>query len=150
MWRSLTAMVMACIQCRKLMCLLKLSSTEILVGFERIFTLVDEDVGSFELCVEIFTDFSLLPNSFEFSLNLTTKSDTAGYPLLLFNSVMKISNCKKKFLMQVLMITLRLMSPTTLLCCSPLTGLLTDSVSMSQLVMMVSLKTRRDSISASL
>ena len=65
------------------------SSTEIVVGFERIFTSVDEDVGSFELCVEILTNTSLLPNSFEFSLNLLTNSDTAGYPLLLFKSVIK-------------------------------------------------------------
>ena len=54
------------------------SSAEILVGFNRTFTTVGEDVGSFQLCVEIMTDASLLPTSFEFSLNLETISDTAG------------------------------------------------------------------------
>ena len=53
-------------------------STEIVVGFNRTFTTVCEDVGSFQLCVEIMTDASLLPTSFEFSLNLETLSDTAG------------------------------------------------------------------------
>ena len=58
--------------------------TVICVGFNGTFTPVSEDVGSFQLCVEIMTNASLLPTSFEFSLNLDTISDTAGiiiYPL---------------------------------------------------------------------
>ena len=55
--------------------------TEIHVGFERIFTPVTEDIGSLELCVEIFTDAFLLPANFDFSLNLVTISGTAGRPV---------------------------------------------------------------------
>ena len=52
----------------------------IVVGFERIFTSVDEESGFFELCVRIFTDVDLLPVhiNFSFSLDLTTVSGTAG------------------------------------------------------------------------
>ena len=50
----------------------------ILVGFERNFTTVDEDIGSFRLCVMIFTNISFLPTSFEFFLSLGTMPDTAG------------------------------------------------------------------------
>ena len=50
----------------------------ILVGFVRNFTGVDEDIGSFELCVAIFTDISLLPTNFEFFLSLITTPGTAG------------------------------------------------------------------------
>ena len=52
----------------------------IVVGFERNFTSVDERNGSFELCVQIFTDPDLLPahTNFTFSLALATVSGTAG------------------------------------------------------------------------
>ena len=50
----------------------------ILVGFVRNFTSVNEDIGSFELCVVIFTDTSLLPTNFEFFLSLITTPGTAG------------------------------------------------------------------------
>ena len=42
------------------------------------FTSVDESIGSFELCVEIFTDPSLLPPTFDFSLDLVTIPGIAG------------------------------------------------------------------------
>ena len=48
------------------------------IGFERNFTSVDESVGTFELCVLIFTDENLLPDSFSFSLDLFSTSVTAG------------------------------------------------------------------------
>ena len=51
---------------------------DILVGFERNFTSINESVGSFKLCVEVFTDPLLLPASFDFSLNLITIPGTAG------------------------------------------------------------------------
>ena len=50
----------------------------ILVGFERVFTSVDEDIGSFELCIRIFTEASLLPTNIDFSLDLVSIPDTAG------------------------------------------------------------------------
>ena len=55
-------------------------TVDIIVGFERTFTSVEEGVGSFELCVRIFNDPSLLPThtDFSFSLDLQTVSDTAG------------------------------------------------------------------------
>lgn len=49
----------------------------ILVGFEKILTTIDEDIGSFELCIRIFTDHTLLPN-FSISLDLSTVNGTAG------------------------------------------------------------------------
>ena len=56
------------------------SLTVILVGFERNFTSVDEDVGSFELCVRILSDPSSFPThtDLSFSLDLETLSATAG------------------------------------------------------------------------
>ena len=57
----------------------------ILVGFEKNFSRVDEDVGSFELCVMIFTDVSLLPTSFEFFLSLSSIPGTAGSSLNKYN-----------------------------------------------------------------
>lgn len=50
----------------------------ITVGFEDNFTSVSEGIGSFELCVRIFTAAELLPEMFEFSLELTTAANTAG------------------------------------------------------------------------
>jgi hypothetical protein len=52
----------------------------ILVGFERNFSLVFEDDGSFELCVRIFTNPTFFPShvSVDFSLNLITLPGTAG------------------------------------------------------------------------
>ena len=50
----------------------------IFVGFVETFTPVIETVGAFELCVAIFTNASLLPDSFQFSLNLITIPGTAG------------------------------------------------------------------------
>ena len=52
--------------------------TVIFVGFDEIFTSVEESVGSFELCILIFTNNSLLPESFDFSLNLLSLTDTAS------------------------------------------------------------------------
>ena len=52
--------------------------TVIIVGFERNFTSVDESIGSFELCVGIFTEVRFLPAMFEFSLDLFTATNTAG------------------------------------------------------------------------
>ena len=57
----------------------------ILVGFEKNFSRVDEDVGSFELCIMIFTDVSLLPTSFEFFLSLSSIPGTAGSSLNKYN-----------------------------------------------------------------
>ena len=54
------------------------STIGIHVGFEEIFTSVDEDIGSFELCVRIFTEALFLPTTFEFSLDLISTADTAG------------------------------------------------------------------------
>ena len=58
--------------------LLKLSV--ITVGFERINTTVDENIGSFLLCVRIFTGPDLLPahTNFSFSLNLISIPNSAG------------------------------------------------------------------------
>ena len=51
----------------------------ILVGFENILTTVDEDVGSFEICVRIFTEVLLFPTAaVNFSLNLVSLPDKAG------------------------------------------------------------------------
>lgn len=50
----------------------------ITVGFERNFTTVSEIIGSFELCVKIFTEGNFLPEMFEFSLALVTATSTAG------------------------------------------------------------------------
>ena len=65
---------------RLLSCLFYVTFSDIEVGFERIFTRVDENIGSFELCVQIFTDTALLPTNidFTFSLDLITVTDTAG------------------------------------------------------------------------
>ena len=50
------------------------------VGFETIFSSVDEEIGSFELCLRIFTEAALLPTytNFSFSLDLTSVPGTAG------------------------------------------------------------------------
>ena len=53
-------------------------SIVIVVGFERTFSTVEEDVDSFELCVRIFTEISLLPPTFDFLLDLVSITDTAG------------------------------------------------------------------------
>ena len=52
----------------------------ILVGFDKNFTSVEEDVGSFQLCVLIFTDPAFFPSHtiVNFSLDLITVSGTAG------------------------------------------------------------------------
>lgn len=52
----------------------------IVIGFERIFTAVDEGNGSFELCVRILTESGSLPShvDFSFSLDLQSVSGTAG------------------------------------------------------------------------
>ena len=52
----------------------------ILVGFEETFSSVDEDSGSFQLCVRIFTDPAFLPThiSPDFSLSLVSIPGTAG------------------------------------------------------------------------
>ena len=52
----------------------------ITVGFEQTFTSIDEDIGSFEICVRIFTDSVFFPIhiSTNFSLNLNTIPGTAG------------------------------------------------------------------------
>ena len=57
---------------------INLLSPVILVGFEQIFTRVDEEIGSFEICIKIFTSTSHLPVDFGFSLNLITMPGTAG------------------------------------------------------------------------
>ena len=51
---------------------------EVTVGFERNFTSVSESVGSFELCVRIFTEVELFNVSFSFNLNLSSTPVTAG------------------------------------------------------------------------
>lgn len=52
----------------------------LVVGFERVFSQIDEEIGSFELCIRIFTEVGLLPTytNFNFSLNLVSVSGTAG------------------------------------------------------------------------
>ena len=52
----------------------------LVVGFESEFTSVNESVGSFELCVRIFTEAVLLPTytTFSFSLDLVSVPGTAG------------------------------------------------------------------------
>ena len=52
----------------------------LVVGFESGFTRVNESIGSFELCVRIFTEVALLPTyiNFSFSLNLVSMPGTAG------------------------------------------------------------------------
>ncbi len=52
----------------------------LIVGFESGFSRVDEDVGSHELCVRIFTQAALLPThtNFTFSLDLFSVPGTAG------------------------------------------------------------------------
>ena len=56
------------------------SPSVISVGFEEIFTSIDEGSGSFELCVAILTDRALLPTHtvFSFSLDLLSLPGTAG------------------------------------------------------------------------
>ena len=51
------------------------------VGFEREFVSVNEDAGSFQWCVHIFTSASLLPANTEFSLNLFSVAGSAGNTL---------------------------------------------------------------------
>ena len=55
-------------------------STEILVGFETVFTSAHEGNDTVELCVRIFTDVALLPThiNMSFSLDLVSVSGTAG------------------------------------------------------------------------
>ena len=52
----------------------------LVVGFETDFTSVNESVGTFELCVRIFTEAALLPTytNFSFSLDLVSISGSAG------------------------------------------------------------------------
>ena len=54
----------------------------LIVGFETDseFTSINESIGSFELCVRIFTDAALLPThtNFNFSLDLISVPGTAG------------------------------------------------------------------------
>ena len=115
--------------------------TDILVGFERNFTSINESLGSFELCVEIFTDPLLLPASFDFSLNLITIPGTAG---ISYRSIKKGDNVLTTLSSsQVLLTLVRLLPPTILLCPSPLIPLLIDSVSMSQSLMMQFWRARR-------
>ena len=73
-------MMMVCYQSMKFISndILHSCFTVILVGFEETFTSVNETAGSFELCVAIFTDTSLLPANFQFSLNLITIPGIAG------------------------------------------------------------------------
>ena len=54
--------------------------TDILVGFETIFTSAHEGNDTVEVCVRIFTEAALLPThlNMSFSLNLVTVSGTAG------------------------------------------------------------------------
>ena len=54
------------------------SITELIVGFERIFTQVNESDGSIELCIIIMTNEIFLPADFSFSLDLTSVNITAG------------------------------------------------------------------------
>ena len=48
------------------------------VGFEREYISVNEDTGSFQWCVRVFTNASLLPINTEFSLDLFSVADSAG------------------------------------------------------------------------
>ena len=52
----------------------------ILVGFEQVYSSVEEDIGSFELYIRIFTDPAFFPShiSTDFSLNLISIPRTAG------------------------------------------------------------------------
>ena len=52
----------------------------LVVGFETVSSRVDEEIGSFELCVRIYTEVALLPTytNFSFSLNLVSMPGTAG------------------------------------------------------------------------
>ena len=62
----------------------------LVVGFETVSSHVDEEIGSFVLCVRIFTEAALLPmyTNFSFSLSLVSVPGTAGIyviPLLVTN-----------------------------------------------------------------
>ena len=59
----------------------------LIVGFESIFSRVEEDVDSHELCVRIFTHAALLPThtNFSFSLDLITVPGTASISLITIN-----------------------------------------------------------------
>ena len=59
---------------------------DIRVGFNRNFTSVQEDVGNFELCVEVLTDPAFFPThtGVDFSLDLITISGTAGMTAFTF------------------------------------------------------------------
>ena len=58
--------------------LLELIAGSITVGFERNFTSISEDVGSFELCVSISTPGITISENVYFSLNLFSVQDSAG------------------------------------------------------------------------
>lgn len=51
---------------------------EIIVGFEKTFTSVDEEDGSVELCVLVFNESFILPPDTDFNLILVSVPNTAG------------------------------------------------------------------------
>ena len=59
----------------------------LVVGFKSVFSRIDEDMVSHELCVRIFTDAALLPihTNFSFSLGLITVPGTASISLITNN-----------------------------------------------------------------
>ena len=59
-------------------CYYSLSTGSVTVGFERTFTSISEDVGSFELCVNISTPGISISENVYFSLNLFSVQDSAG------------------------------------------------------------------------
>ena len=48
------------------------------VGFERELVAINEDTGSFQWCVRVFTNASFLPINADFSLGLLSVADSAG------------------------------------------------------------------------
>ena len=99
---------------------------DILVGFEQILTTVDEDIGSFELCIRIFTNHTLLPE-FNISLDLSTVAGTAG----MLRGIDLPKQTLRLLQLQIPVTTLNSILPIVLLCPSPMTLQPTDNVSMS-------------------
>ena len=115
------------------------------------FTAVNEGIGSFQLCVRIFTDASLLPThtDFSFSLNLESVPGSAGSYIVQI-IVNNLKTCNFMFPFQIPVTISKSAHLKILSCLSPLTLPLTDSVSMSPSSMTAFSKTQRNFLSVCL
>ena len=123
---------------------------DIFVGFERNYTAVNEGIGSFQLCVRIFTEASLLPIhiNFSFFLSLESLPGSAGTDAEQFIMLLLLIVIATLFPFQIPVTIFKSTRQTIPSCPSPLTLLHTDSVSMLPLSAIVFSKTQRNFPSA--